>query len=61
MKLSKSYAAINNRDYVIPDDIKDIAQYVLSHRVILNTESKIKGVTQYQVIEKIIQETEVVV
>lgn len=61
MNLSKSYAAIKNRDYVIPDDIKEITEYVLSHRIILNPEAKIKGVQQIEVIRRIIEEVKVVV
>lgn len=61
MKLSKSIAAIKNRDFVIPDDIKEIAEYVLSHRIILNPEAKIKGVKQREVIRRLIDEVQVVV
>lgn len=61
MKLSKSFAAIKDRDFVIPDDIKVIAEYVLSHRIILNPEAKIKGVKQREVIRRIIDEVQVVV
>jgi MoxR-like ATPase len=61
MKLSKSFATIKNRDFVIPDDIKEIAEYVLSHRIILNPEAKIKGVEQIEVIRRIIDEVQVVV
>lgn len=32
-KASKAYAAINGRDYVIPEDVKKMAPYVLNHRV----------------------------
>ena len=35
MKISQSYAAIQERDYVIPDDVKKLAVPVLAHRVIL--------------------------
>jgi len=61
MKLSRSYAAIKDRDFVIPDDIKEIAEYVLSHRIILNPEAKIKGVQQRDVIRRLIDEVKVVV
>jgi MoxR-like ATPase len=61
MKLSKSFAAIKNRDFVIPDDIKEISEYVLSHRIILNPEAKIKGVKQREVIRRIVDEIRVVV
>lgn len=31
---SKAYAMISNRDYIIPDDVKTVAPYVLAHRII---------------------------
>ena len=33
-KSSQAYAAINGRDYIIPEDIKTMAPHVLNHRVI---------------------------
>lgn len=33
-KASQAYAAVNGRDYIIPEDIKEIAPYVLNHRII---------------------------
>lgn len=36
LKLSRAWAAINGRDYVIPDDVKTFAQPALSHRIILD-------------------------
>jgi len=60
MKLSRGYAAIKGRDFVIPDDIKDLATSVLSHRIIIKPESKIKGVNSTEVIKKLMDETEVV-
>ena len=41
-KTSRS-SAIDGRDYVIPDDIKAVALQVVSHRIVLKPESKIKG------------------
>jgi len=35
LRVSKAYAALNDRDYVIPDDVKHAAYYVLPHRLIL--------------------------
>ena len=40
-KTSRSSAAIDGRDYVIPDDIKAVALQVVSHRIMLKPESKI--------------------
>lgn len=39
-KASKAYAMISGRDYVVPDDIKLLAPYVLSHRIILTPKGK---------------------
>ena len=38
-KASQLYAAINGRDYVIPEDVKKQARYVLVHRIALNTKT----------------------
>lgn len=39
-KTAKAYAFISGREYVIPDDIKLLAPYVLSHRIILTPKGK---------------------
>jgi len=41
---SKANAFLSNRDYVMPDDIKEIAQDVLNHRIILNYEAEAEGI-----------------
>ena len=38
-KASQIYAAMNGRDYVIPEDVKKQAKYVLVHRIALNTKT----------------------
>ena len=35
LKCAKAYAALSGREYVVPDDVKAVAPYVLSHRIIL--------------------------
>jgi len=57
----KSLAAIKGRNYVIPDDVKEIIFYVLNHRIILSLEytSSIginNPLSKYSAIEKIINE-----
>jgi MoxR-like ATPase len=49
-------AAIAGRDFVIPDDIKDIAVPVLGHRIRLTPEAQIADVTETKVIEDIVQQ-----
>lgn len=41
IRASQALAYINGRDFVKPDDIKEVAVYVLHHRVILSSEAKI--------------------
>ncbi|MFC4406276.1 AAA family ATPase [Haloarchaeobius iranensis] len=47
----KARAAIHGREYVIPDDVKALALLTLRHRVVLNTEADLGGVTSKSVIE----------
>lgn len=60
MKLSKAYAYLNGRDYVLPDDVKYLAPYVLNHRIILNIEAKIKRLSPFEIINEILSDVEVV-
>ncbi|MCY3883161.1 MAG: MoxR family ATPase [Chloroflexi bacterium] len=40
---ARAYAAVQGRDYVLPDDVKSMAPYVLPHRVILSTQTRLRG------------------
>ena len=56
---AKANAFLNERDYIIPDDIKSLASSVLAHRMMLHTESRLNGLTTEDVIELVIRETNV--
>ncbi|USS41074.1 MoxR family ATPase [Thermococcus aggregans] len=56
---SKALAFLRGRDYVIPDDIKEIAPSVLSHRLIVRADYEIEGVKSEDVIRDILDEVEV--
>ena len=58
-KTARASAAIDGRDYVIPDDIKAVALQVVSHRIVLKPESKIRGVTGQHIMRKILSEVPV--
>jgi len=58
VRCGKVWAASQGRTYVIPDDIKLLAEAVLSHRLILETEAEFAGVTPRQVVRRILAETE---
>jgi MoxR-like ATPase len=43
-RASQAVAALSGRDFVIPDDVKSLAEAALAHRVILKTAASIRGV-----------------
>jgi MoxR-like ATPase len=56
---SKALAAIRGRDFVTPDDVRDVALPVLRHRLTLRAEAELDGVTADAVITDILKSTEV--
>jgi MoxR-like ATPase len=59
LKASKAYAAMNGRDFVTPEDIKQVAVPVLQHRIIVTPEREMEGMTSKQIINQIIQTIEI--
>jgi len=53
-KTGRARAAVEGRDYVIPDDIKMLAQPALAHRLIISPSARIKNVDPRAVIEEIV-------
>jgi MoxR-like ATPase len=51
---SQAMAGLLGRSYVLPDDVKALAPSVLSHRVIMKTEARLRGRTEQEVIEEIL-------
>lgn len=56
-KLSKAHAAFYGRDYVVPDDVKNVVFPALSHRLILKPEARISGVKPENIIKDILVKT----
>jgi MoxR-like ATPase len=54
-KLSRARAVFHGRDYVIPDDVKEVAIPALAHRLIMKAESWVKGTNPNQVLEDILK------
>jgi MoxR-like ATPase len=54
-KLSRARAVVHGRDYVIPDDVKEIVGPALAHRMIMKAESWVKGTSPAQVIDDILR------
>jgi len=57
VRTAKVWAAAQGREYVIPDDVKDLAQPVLAHRLVLDTEAEFAGVTAIDVLARILEQT----
>jgi len=52
---SRAHAALANRDFVTPDDVKAMAVRVLEHRLILRPEFEIEGMTPAEAVQKILE------
>lgn len=59
LKSAKATAAIKGRDFVIPEDIKEMAPHVLRHRIMLTPEKEMEGITPDDLIENILKAVEV--
>jgi MoxR-like ATPase len=56
MALSRASAVFHNRDFVIPQDVKDLATIALAHRIILEIGTWLSGTSTELILEKIISE-----
>ncbi len=59
MAVSKAFAAMDGRDYVIPDDVKAATRPVLRHRIMLRPEADLEGITPDQILEEVLRAVEV--
>ncbi len=51
---AQAWAAIHDRDFVLPDDIKDMAPAVLSHRLIISPQAQLRGRTAPELVSDIV-------
>ena len=59
LRLSKAYALLCGRDFVIPDDVKRLAPAVLSHRLVLTAEAEMEGFSIERVVQDLLQQAQV--
>jgi MoxR-like ATPase len=59
LKTAQAYAYILNRNYVIPDDVKYLAPFVLSHRLILKPEARYEGMNAEKIVSDILDRVQV--
>ena len=54
LRAAKALAVLRGRDYVVPQDVKDLGQRVLSHRIILSTEASSRPRAEEDVVARIL-------
>jgi MoxR-like ATPase len=59
MQMAKANAAMDGRDYLLPDDVKAAAPAVLRHRLVLKPEADLEGLTADQVVTDVLAAVEV--
>lgn len=59
LKMAKAAAYMNNRDYVIADDVKFIFYDTFAHRVLLSTKAKSRGISVSEALKEVLEKTKV--
>jgi MoxR-like ATPase len=59
LNVAKSVAALEGRDYLVPDDVKAAAEPVLRHRLVLKPEADLEGISADQVVGDVLRTVEV--
>jgi MoxR-like ATPase len=54
LRAARALAALRDRDYVVPDDVKDLAPHVLPHRLILRPEAQLAGRETHAVVAEVL-------
>jgi MoxR-like ATPase len=54
LNASKARAAVDGREYVIPDDVKSLAEPVLAHRLVLSTDAELGDVSSTEVVREVV-------
>jgi MoxR-like ATPase len=58
-RAAKAVAFLEGRDYVLPEDIKDVAYDVFNHRILLNYEAEADGISSKYIVESILKKIEI--
>jgi MoxR-like ATPase len=56
---AQARAAVRGREYVIPDDVKALAPHVLTHRIIINPQTRLRGRTSEEVVMDVVDQVPV--
>jgi MoxR-like ATPase len=52
---SQAWAAIHDRDYILPDDVKAMAPYVLTHRLMISPQAQLRGRKMEELVSDIVE------
>ncbi len=58
-RASQARAALQGRDHVLPDDVKDVAVSVLAHRIIVSPAARVRELSADRIVQEIVQTTPV--
>jgi len=53
-RTSQAWAAIQGRDFVLPDDVKRLAPYVITHRIMLSPQMRLRGRKPEEIVADIV-------
>jgi MoxR-like ATPase len=56
---AQAFAAIHARDYVLPDDVKTLAPYALAHRIVVDSQSRLRGRKPEDILRDVLERTPV--
>ena len=56
-KASQALAALRGRDHILPDDIKYLAPYIMTHRLIVNPEAELRGRSTTSILSEVLAST----
>ena len=59
LRMAKAMAVMKGRDYAVPEDIMDIYQDVLAHRIKLNTQARGQGIAVSDVLKQVFEGTNI--
>ena len=59
MRAAQALAALRNRDFVLPDDIKELFMPLLAHRIVVETKERLKGTSAQRLLEEILEQVEI--
>ncbi|HET9390505.1 MAG TPA: MoxR family ATPase [Steroidobacteraceae bacterium] len=57
VKAARITAALRGSDFVAPDDVKDVAGWVIAHRLVMTPEAALEGMTDLQLVERLLADT----